>query len=72
LSSGVGPHVCTRISYTPGPTEDSAFQSLGINSVKINSCLKLLGDGLTYAVVGANILMPIAVMTGLVGGDIPR
>src|SRR5262245_60500086 len=45
----------------------SAFQSLGINSVKINSSVKLLADGITYLVVGANIVMPLAVLTGLIG-----
>ena len=50
----------------------SAFQSLGVNSVKINSGLNLLGDGITYLVVGANIIMPLAVLAGLIGGDVPR
>ena len=49
----------------------SSFQSLGVNSVKINSGLNLLGDGLTYLVVGANIIMPLAVLTGLIARDIP-
>jgi succinate dehydrogenase / fumarate reductase cytochrome b subunit len=50
----------------------SAFQTLGINSFKVNSGLDMLGLGITCLVVGANIIMPIAVITGLIGGDIPR
>jgi succinate dehydrogenase / fumarate reductase cytochrome b subunit len=48
----------------------SAFQSLGVNSVKINNGLNLFAVGLTYLVVGANIIMPLAVLTGFIGRDV--
>jgi succinate dehydrogenase / fumarate reductase cytochrome b subunit len=50
----------------------SAFQTLGVNSFKVNNGLDMLGLGITGIVVAANIVMPIAVITGLIGGDIPR
>lgn len=49
----------------------SAFQTLGVNSDKINFALTQTGIGLTLAVLAGNILMPIAVMTKLIGTDIP-
>lgn len=50
----------------------SSFQTLGINSVKVNSAINLAADGLTIAIVLGNIAMPIAVMAGLIGESVPR
>lgn len=50
----------------------SSFQTLGINSVKVNNGLTMAAQGLTLLVVGGNIAMPIAVAAGLIGGDVPR
>jgi succinate dehydrogenase cytochrome b subunit len=48
----------------------SSFQSLGINSAKINHGLGLACCGLTYLIVAANMFMPLAVMLGWIGRDI--
>jgi succinate dehydrogenase / fumarate reductase cytochrome b subunit len=48
----------------------SSFQSLGINSAKVNSGLNMLGDAVTIVVVTLNILMPVAVMMRWVGADV--
>jgi succinate dehydrogenase cytochrome b subunit len=49
----------------------SVFQTLGWNNVKFNSLFAALGYGLTGAIVLGNVFMPIAVMTRMIGGDIP-
>lgn len=43
----------------------SVFQTLGLNHVKYNTLLSLLGYGTTAAIVAGNCTMPLAVMLGL-------
>lgn len=49
----------------------SALQSLGINSPKWNRLLDGLAVGITLAVVGGNVMMPVSVLAGFIGGDVP-
>ena len=48
----------------------SAFQTFGLNSSKFNGMLDGLAMVITLAVVGGNVLMPITVVTGLIGADV--
>jgi succinate dehydrogenase / fumarate reductase cytochrome b subunit len=50
----------------------SFFQSLGINHPRYNRLLKRVGLFLAVLVGVGNISMPLAVLFGLVGGDVPR
>ena len=49
----------------------SIFQTLGLNHSKYNVMFEVVGYAVTLAVVLGNVFMPLAVLSGLIGGDVP-
>jgi succinate dehydrogenase / fumarate reductase, cytochrome b subunit len=49
---------------------ESAFQTLGLNHPKYNSCLRRLGPVLSTIIVLCYISIPITILLGLVGGAV--
>ena len=49
----------------------STFQSLGWNNTRWNPTITAVGRTVAILIVVGNVSMPLAVMTGLVGGDVP-
>jgi succinate dehydrogenase / fumarate reductase cytochrome b subunit len=49
----------------------STFQSLGWNNTRWNPLLTAAGRAVAILIVAGNVSMPLAVMTGFVGGDVP-
>jgi hypothetical protein len=49
----------------------STFQSMGWCSPRVWPALRLAGFAVAWLVVLGNVSMPLAVLTGLIGGDVP-
>jgi hypothetical protein len=48
----------------------STFTSLGFNNPRFSTTLQVVSWGITAIVTVGNIAMPLAVLAGLVGGDV--